>query len=177
MAKKLILGAVLGGLVYFVWGFLSWTLLPWHVATMGSFADQDAVVSTLTANTQGRGIYIYPPEGDQSAAGQEKMAQGPLVFVSIDDRGMPSMGPPIVRSIVIQIVGALLVTWLLLQATGLSYGRRVLFVTVFGLVAGWLCYLPPWNWFGFATGYTVVAILDMVIGSLLAGLVIAWAAK
>jgi hypothetical protein len=177
MGKKLILGGVLGGLVYFVWGFIAWTLIPWHHATLRTFIDGEAVVSAINANTQGRGVYLYPSESEDQAALEAKMARGPFLFVSVDDRGMASMTRPLVTAILIQILCALLVTWLLLQTSGLAYGRRVTFVTVLGLVAGLLCFLPSWNWFGFSTGYTVVSILDLTIGSLLAGLAIAWAAK
>lgn len=30
MQKSLILGGILGGLVLFIWGFISYMVLPWH---------------------------------------------------------------------------------------------------------------------------------------------------
>jgi hypothetical protein len=73
----------------------------------------------------------------------------------------------------IEILGALLLTWLLLQTTGLSYWRRVAFVTTAALAVAVLAALPDWNWLGFSARYTAIVTTDMVLGWFLAGLVIA----
>jgi hypothetical protein len=86
-----------------------------------------------------------------------------------------------VRSLVIQalilMASALLLTWLLLQTSGLSYLSRVIFLGGAELAAGVMVDLPNWNWWGFSTGYTVVNLIDGAITWLLAGLVIAEVAR
>jgi hypothetical protein len=83
----------------------------------------------------------------------------------------------LIVQILIQMASALLLTWLLLQTSGLSYARRVLFLAVAGLAASVIADLPNWNWWGFSGAYTVVNLIDYTITWFLAGLVIAKVAK
>ena len=183
MAKRLVLGALLGGLVLFVWGAISWMVLPWHEAALNRFTDEDAVASTITASAPRPGIYVYPgmPPADGSPeeraaaeqASMAKMERGPIIFVSYDPAGMTSMAMPMICNLLTQILGALLVTWLLNKTSGLSYWGAVLFVVVAALAAGVVAVLPEWIWWHFSTTYVMGQIADLVIGGFLSGLVIA----
>ncbi len=73
----------------------------------------------------------------------------------------------------INILGALCLTWLLIRVH-LPYGGRVLAAAAAGVFAGVVADLPAWNWWGFSTPYTIVSFVDRVLGGLVAGLVIAW---
>ena len=75
------------------------------------------------------------------------------------------------------VAAAFLLTWLVLQTSGLSYARRVMFLAVVGLSASVIVDLPNWNWWGFSGSFTAVNVADNVITWLLAGLVIAKVAK
>jgi hypothetical protein len=81
------------------------------------------------------------------------------------------------RGLIIQLLSlmaaAFLLTWLLLQTTGLSYARRVAFLAVVGLAASVIVDLPNWNWWGFSGIYTAVNLADSTLTWLFAGLVIA----
>ena len=41
-------GALFGGLTLFVWGFVSWTVLPWHNMTFSTFTDEDEVAGSVS---------------------------------------------------------------------------------------------------------------------------------
>ncbi len=175
---------ILGGVVLFLWGNVSWIVLPWHNMTFSTFADEDEVARVLEANTSGRGIYLYPgahhepgmtaaEEEAAQAAVMEKMQAGPFVFVSYQDAGMASMARPMIVGFVIQILAALVLALIVARCRDADFWQRVSIVVLVFLAGGILCYLPLWNWFGFATGFTVVSVLDLVVGGLLAGLVIA----
>ena len=75
------------------------------------------------------------------------------------------------------MTAAFLLTWLLLQTTGLSYAKRVVFLGVAGLAAGVIVEIPNWNWWGFSTAYTAVNIIDFTLMWTIAGLVIARVAR
>jgi hypothetical protein len=185
MVKALIKGGVLGGLVVFIWGAISWMVLPWHLATLYKFKDEQAVTEILTANAPASGVFVLPnahrhepgmSEEEMAAAeeaGLERMMKGPFVFASVRLGSGQSMGTLMLNSLLIQILGALLVTWLVMKTGSLGYVSRVIFVTVFAVAAGVITHLPYWNWWDFSTGFTVVALADLVIGWFLAGLVIA----
>jgi hypothetical protein len=75
------------------------------------------------------------------------------------------------------MAAAFLLTWLLLQTSGLSYRKRVMFIAIAGLAASVIVDVPNWNWWGFSGVYTAVNLIDVTITWLLAGLVIAKVAK
>jgi hypothetical protein len=60
MLKALSLGGLIGGLVLFAWGVVSWMLLPWHLATLEKFKDEAKVAQALTANATTSGVYLLP---------------------------------------------------------------------------------------------------------------------
>ena len=184
MTKSLWKGTFFGGLALFVWSTISWMVLPWHNATLNTFTNEDEVARVLKANTSGRGIYVYPgehhtpgltPEQQKRAeeAVMDKMKTGPFIFVSFDDRGMSSMTKPMVTRLLLQILGALVLTLIVVRCRESGFWERVVIVVLVVLAAGILCFLPLWNWFGFATNYTLVAVIDLLMAGFLGGLVIA----
>lgn len=167
--KTYIKSGVLAGMVLFFWGAFSWMVLPWHNATLHSFIDGQAVANGLEANVLQSGIYVTP----MGMGGSQDRAQQAYVFASVHLQGMPSsMFPALLISLLIQIAAAILVAYMLSKTTGLTYCKRVKFVSFFGLAAGIVTYLPYWNWFCFDATYTFVMMADLLIGWLLAGLVL-----
>ncbi len=184
MSRSLVKGGLLGGLALFLWGAVSWTVLPWHDMATNTFTNEAALAQAILANAPKPGVYFMPnahhepgatPEQKKAAmaAAEQRMEKGPVVFASVRLAGMSSMAPFLITGIVISILGATLGTYLLLKTQGLGYFGKVGFLTLFALTAGVVCFLPFWNWFGFSTAYTLVSIVDLVIGWFLAGLVIA----
>jgi len=186
MTKKVIVGGLLGGLVMFVWAVISWTVLPWHDLTIGRFSDQQAVAEVIMANAPQSGIYALPnaqpldPQADAAARAQARadalarMQSGPFLFVSVTRGGTDLTNPWLfVRSLLIQIVAATLITVLLVQTRGLRYWCRVGFVETTGVLIGVLATFPLWNWWQFPLRYTLVNFADFIIGVTLAGFVIA----
>lgn len=166
MTKSLAICSILGALVLFVWSALSWMVIPWHEKTMSGFTDDKAVSEAIRANIKGSGVYFSP-------ADEARVASGPLVYAAIRQEGMTSLTKPLIISFLLDVVSALLVTWLLLQTNARSFISRVGFVVIVALAVGVIARLPDWNWWGFPPAYTAVAVVDLVIGWFLAGLVIA----
>lgn len=169
---KNIIAAVVAGLVMFFWGFVSWTVLPWHNVDVSQFSDQQVVMDTLLQQSPKSGIYFIP--GDQA----DYDANTPGAFVNVMKNGFGAgMGEMMAKGIVGNIVLALLAILLLAKTSLTSYGSRVGFMVMLGLLIGLAANIPYWNWFGFPTGYILVNITDYVVTWLLAGLVIAKLAK
>src|SRR5690348_5584587 len=98
MLKSVVKGAVAGAIVVFLWGFVSWMVLPWHEKTFSAFQNEEFVGWTLKENAPTKGIYIAPycahqkPQTEQEKAAsldQYKKARerGPVVFASISPKG------------------------------------------------------------------------------------------
>ncbi|MGH7491240.1 MAG: hypothetical protein ACREOO_02470 [bacterium] len=178
MNQKAILGAVLAGVVVFVWGAVSHMLLGLSEANMKAFNDEPAAEQALLGNISDSGIYTIPgtrPGADAATktAAMEKMKNGPFVFVSVKRKGMPSMVRPMIKQLLIEIVAGLLFTWVLTHTTGLSYLMSAALVAIAALAGTITTILPFWNWYGFPPGFVLSDVLDAGIGWFLGGLVIA----
>ncbi len=187
--SKLIKGGVLGGIILFIWGAVSWMLLPWHMETLHTFKNESMVTQAIQANADISGVYFSPlmpkDQAKNAAINSHTVKEAtsstattasntPHIFASIRLDGMAnSMTHHVVISFITQLIAAFFVAWLLLRTTGLSYIGRLVFVIVFALAAGTITHIPYWNWFGFDAHYTLVEMADLLIGWFLAGLVMA----
>jgi hypothetical protein len=153
-----------------------------------SFQNEDEVSAVIASHAPESGNYLLPTgppqEGmspDQKKAAEEirmqKMQKGPLVFAAIRREGFSSFPKVLLTQLLYQMFAALLLTWMLLQTSGLSYARRVVFLAIAGLAASVIADLPNWNWWGYSATYTFVNLIDYTLTWLLAGLVIAKVAK
>jgi len=180
-APKLALSAIVGGIIVFCWGFVSWDLLALH--PLGTFTNEDAVAAAIRANAPTSGVYLIP-SANQPAAGADKAAQekmmedrehtGPIVLAAVQTGGM-SLSIPVffVRGLCIDVIGALFVSILLGMPTGATYGKRVLFAALIGLTAGLLVSAPNWGWWGFSSKYIACEFVDLIASWTLAGLAMA----
>jgi hypothetical protein len=182
MSKNHLKCALIGGLIVFIWGLFSWMVFPWHQTCLKHFNNESDVADVIRDNAPASGVYVLPntfsyhdgSSHKEMSHGMELMERGPFMFASIRTNGMGkmSMGPFII-SLIIQIIGAFIVTWMLMQTKGLPFKKQVGFVTVFGLGVGVLGQLPDLNWWGFSYGYVLTNIIDLVVGWFLAGFGIA----
>ena len=185
MVQNLIVGAIVGGIVAFTWGAISWMVLPWHHTTFLRFRDEDAVARAIAENAPRSGVYGFPGTPDirsgmsaeerkaAETAAWEKMKAGPILFAVVQREGFGSLTFKMLSGFAIGVVASLILTWLLLNTTGLSYLGRATFVALAAFGGAVLCRLPDWNWHGFSTPYTAVLLADAAIGWFLTGLAIA----
>lgn len=173
--KSLVLGTLLGGLTALVWSTISWEVIGWHEKTLLTFQKDEEVAAVISSHTVEDGTYLMPYGTSKEA--QERMQKGPIVLATVRRGGMGPVGRLFGVQIAILFAAAFLLTWLLLQTSGLSYARRVMFLGVVGLAASVIVDLPNWNWWGFSGSFTAVDVADNVLTCLLAGLVIAKVAK
>lgn len=164
---------IIGGIILFIWGMISWMVFPWHMNVINGFTDSTAVAQAVTSNAPRSGIYVLPyTQADSESATTTQVM--PQLFLSVNLKGAETMMiKPMVIGLLTQIIAAILVAWMLSKVVGLSYFGRVGFVVVFALAAGIVTDIPYWNWFAFDANYTLIVIADMLIGWFLAGLAMA----
>jgi len=182
--KRVLIAGLLGSVVLFIWGFISWAALPWHNATMPSLPNEEAVVESLRANVNTTAVYQFPgmpaDDAESQQAWTEKYKRGPYGILIYIAQGADPMAPqPFIGGFVLSLLTATLAAYLLsLGANKLTgYSQRVIFVTLLGVFAALVSHFSMWNWMHVPTGYSLVMAADLVIGWLLAGLVIAWRIK
>ncbi len=162
--KKMVKGAVLGGLVLFVWGMISWTVFPWHKHNMMQFKDSKQVAQVVQDNAPESGVYILN-------MGEDKASQAPSVFAAVSYQHKEH-AQMMVEGFIFKVIVAFVVTWLVFQ-TKLNDKKRVGFITVVGVAIALSAHLPQWIWCGYPAGFTLAMMVDTVIGWVLAGAVIA----
>lgn len=179
--RKLLLAAVLGGLTLFVWGTISWVVLPWHNATLHPIPNEQAVVDGMKSTLPKTGVYLFPamPLDNTDAAMkayEEKMKAGPRGMIMYTAEGSDLMPPStFIYGFIFFFLSALLAAVLLSLAGSRlrTYTTRVFFVTILGIVMALDVHLGGWNWMGIPPDYTVVMALDSVLAWFLTGLVLA----
>ena len=182
MVQRIMKCGLIGGLILFVWGAVSWTILPWQKGQMKSFSDESEVRSAIMDNAKGSGLYVLPNlhkygnNAEEIAAAKARMAEGPYVVAAVSVEGRnPSMAGSSVLSLMLKIVAASLVTWLLFktqQNNQLDFNKSVKFVTVVGVVIALLATIPYGIWFAFPAHFVIGSIIEIVFGWFFAGLAI-----
>lgn len=170
MNGRNIAAVIVGGLVAFIWSNISWMLIPWHIATMNTFENEDAVGLAIKEASSKPGIYTYPGWSHDTEAMMKKHDAGPYVFASVVPAGVGSgITIMLIKGFLIDILGAAFLLALMLQARDRNL-RVALIATLF---VSLLPALAQWGWWHFPAGFTVVMILDSVIMWMLAAFVMA----
>jgi hypothetical protein len=178
--RKVIIGGLVGGIVIFVWGFISHMVLPIGEMGIRQIPNEDTVLAAMRTSISQPGFYFFPgrdmsraPSQAEQQAWEVKMKQGPTGILVIHPQGSEAMSPrQLGTELATDIVSALMAA-LLLSQVRLGYWGRVLFVTLLGLFAFVTISVPYWNWYGFPTDFTAAEAIDQFAGWFLAGLVLA----
>ena len=161
--KYLALAAILGGLTFFVWGFIWHAALPVYESVMFEFGDSKLVNTVIQQNaTHGNGVY-YTMEG---------------AFVAVNfapdmhnkEADMMAMLP---IELVLNILTALFLAIVISKVNGCgSVMKGALFLGMLGLTAEIAIEGSYWNWYGFSTGFSLVNFVGEILAWFVAGLVI-----
>ena len=174
--KKIIIASILGGLTIFVWGAISWVALPFHKTTIHSLTNEDAVVAALKAGGAATGAYMIPGFADSKEVMDAKAEAGPLVHIYYRNEGMPPMDPMFfIKGILLDIVVMWLAVMMLSKISWslASYGNRVRFMAMIGLIIAIGVRLGDTIYFGYPFDFIILIAIDEVIAWTLAGLVVA----
>jgi hypothetical protein len=178
--RKVLIAGVLGGIVGFVWGAVSHTVLPLGEAGVDTIPDEELVLAAMQVRLSSGGFYIFPGEGHDAspkspehAAWEERYRKGPRGVLVYQPQGSAGMSPlQLLYELLSNIAGSLVAAWLLLRVTG-SYGGRVLAMTSLGVFAWLATSASYWIWYGFPADFSLAQLLDGVVQWFLVGLLAA----
>lgn len=187
MTKKIIIGGIAGGLVMFIWGAVSHMVLQLGDAGLSQLKEkEEPVLAALRDHIKEPGLYFYPglssnhPSEAEQKAWMDKYKRGPAGLLLFLPGGEDAMTG---RQFVVQIIadmGIGLVAALLLSGAGCwmnSFGSRVGFVALLGLIPFLAVNLPYWNWYRFPTVFTMAQLADRLLGFVLIGVTLAFIFK
>ncbi|HET6805074.1 MAG TPA: hypothetical protein VFH59_06470 [Frateuria sp.] len=180
---RILIAALIGGIVMFIWGAVAHMALGLGNPGIRPPAHEDAVLSSLHEGLGNEpGVYILPwldpgAMHDEAVAKAyaAKASSAPYAWVVYLPQGgdMTRMGPQLVTQWVSDTLAALVLA-MLMSVPGLGLRRR-LGLGGAAAVFAWLSTMVPyWNWYRFPTSFTGAALLEQLVGWLLAGAAMAW---
>lgn len=127
--KKTVIGAIVGGIILFVWQFLTWGALNLHQKQQQYTPKQDSILAYLGTQFNEDGAYFMPtfPPGTSNKEMETKMKamEGkPWAQVVYHKKmeGMDKMFMNMSRSLVVDIFVVWLLCWLLVKIPSPSFG-------------------------------------------------------
>jgi hypothetical protein len=185
MTTRAFLAAILGGIAMFIWSFIAHDLLPLGEMGMREFKNEAAMLDALKTNLgDGGGLYHFPghkagpnatrqEKGEAMKRAMEKAASGPSGMLLYHPTREFTFGKLLGIEFAAELLEAILVVLLLTQTRIESFGGRVGFVLIAGILAAITTNIPYWNWYGFPSSYTAAYMSIEIIGFLCVGLVAA----
>ena len=175
MTQKILVGALLAGLVVFVWEFFFHVLSPLGTVGVSGLPAEEAVLESLRSNLPEAGLYIFPGQlDDDMDTVVEKYQRGPVGLLVYKPGGGSAMDPvQLGRQLVLDVLAGALLAWLLVSVgaklrASIAYGAGV------GVFAVLVYGVPQWNWYNFPMTYTLASGADIIIGWTLGGAVLGW---
>ncbi len=174
---RIVLAAIVGGFLMFVWGAFSHMALPFSRDALKPIPNEATVLSALGGDLKTPGMYAFPwvdmsgnvPPAQQQEWNQ-KLASGPSGLLIYRPNGGESMSPrQLVAEFVSNVLAAFLGALILVQLPG-GVARRVLSVAAIGIAAWLSISVSQWTWYGFSTPFLISDLVDQFGGWLLAGI-------
>jgi hypothetical protein len=158
-AKTLATATLAGALTLFAWESVSNAALPWHAATMRTFADSTAAVQAIRAHAPENGLYVDMRGVVAAVSFTPDMA---------DKSGqmLPMLGTQLALDVVVAL--AFLLAMLRLPRASTMQYAGAFAAAAFAISASTM--FSNWNWWGYPLPWTLVQVADRTIGFALMGL-------
>ncbi len=183
---RIFLAALLGAIAMFIWTSIAHMLLPLGEAGLREVPNE-SILNTMQSQIGNQaGLYIFPgfglgpnPTREQQHEAVKHMDERAARYPSGILMYFPAGGRPMqmARWLLVEFgtefLEALLVVYLLSCTRLVTYGSRVGFVFVAGILAAIATNVSYWNWYGFPAIYTASYMFIQVVGFLCIGLVAA----
>lgn len=180
---RVLVAALIGGIVMFLWGAVAHMALGLGNPGIHQPVNEDVVLSTLHQGLGSEpGVYILPsidPAKMHDKATMEaysaKSKVSPYAWVVYLPQGedLSNMTQQLPRQWASDTLASLALAFVMGLAA-FSFVKR-LGIAIAAALFAWLSTLVPyWNWYRFPTELTVAALIEQLVGWLLAGAVMAW---
>ncbi len=184
---RIFLASLLGAIAMFIWTSIAHMALPLGEAGIKEIPNESAVLDAMQKNIgQQSGLYVFPGFGlgpdathEQKSEAMKHMGEnlanhpsGILMYHPAGTRPLV-MGRYLSIEFLTEFVEVLLALLLLSKTRLTTFGGRVGFVFLAGLLAAVATNISYWNWYGFPATYTAAYVTIQLVGFLCAGLVAA----
>ncbi len=167
--NKALVGALVGGLILFIWQFLSWSALGIHSSDMAYTPAQDQVLECLNSSGIEEGTYFLPnvapgtSSEDQQALFEASMGK-PWAVVSYHKEMSNNMVMNMVRGYVVDVLAAFLLCYILMGRSDLTVQKTVISSVMVGLIGYFTISYLDAVWFENNTiGHLIDAIVQWAL--------------
>ena len=183
--KRIVIAGVAGGIVLFIWGFVSWMFIPWH--QLEKMPGEAQVAQAMRDAEIPSGAYHLPGMVDDPALTDEENdanteafnaahEQGPIATIMYKSGGSSPLGiMSMIVGVVLDIITAGVAAAILTMAAPALGGfvGRVLFVLMLGVYVAVGNNLMDWNWMHYPLKFSLQMAGDTLVASLLLGVTLA----
>ena len=176
---RIIIAAIVGGIVVFVWSAVAHIATPLGTMGMSTLPDEKRVLESFSS-VPSSGMYFFPgmdmkkpPSAEERKAFEEKMKAGPSGLLIITKSGGATMsgqtlGSEFASNVVAALIAAILVSFMI--GSWFKRAFAVALLGAFGIISLVVSY---WIWYGFPGQYVCGEAVTEIVGWFLAGLAIA----
>ena len=170
---RIISASVAGAVVYYIWGMLTWMVLPLHGPTIQEMPAEQSIIDSIQAQNLESGVYIAPfaidpaSMSDPSSEFVKKHQAGPILSIFLRREGAePMSAGMLLGGFVIDLLAAGVAVLMLLSLgpCGNNYWCRVGFVAGLGIFVAIVGHLSYWNWMYFPLDFTIAFVIDVAVG-------------
>jgi len=173
--STIIIGGIIGGVILFVWQFMSWTFLEVHAKEFTYTSKQQEILECLAENLE-TGEFMVPgvPSGTSSEErrrlGQE-MNGKPWAIVKYRSSFNPNMPLNMIRGLSVNVLSVLLLCWIFGKIPNPEFLEILLSSMAVGIVAYLNISYIESVWFKTSSiGY----LIDAVVSWALVGAFLGW---
>lgn len=136
---KILIGSIVGGIIIFIWQFLSWTTLNLHEPAQQYTPKQDSIMAYLNTQFDSSGGYFMPnlpkdASHDDMKNYEESVMNKPWAQIAYHTSYNASMGMNIVRAFVTDVIIVLFFCWIVSGFTANSFGKTFLAALLTALI-------------------------------------------
>ena len=137
--KKLVIAAIVGGIIIFIYQTLSWTVLNMHHASQEYTPKQDSIMAFMNSQFSEDGAYLLPnyPKGTSYEDMQKTMpsrAGKPWMQLQYHKAMNVNMGANIAWGLVNDILIVALLCWILMKMTNAGFGKIFMACLITGII-------------------------------------------
>jgi len=149
---SLLKGAIIGGVLLFLWSGLTQSLTPWGIRSVKELETQSTVGEILERQST-KGLYYI----------KDKVT----AFIAVRTESYYSISRFFIIEFITELLVATTLTSILLLTATQSIYTRLLLIVLTTLTSIFSVDLQYWNWWGFSTIYSLGISINRLIGHLL----------
>jgi hypothetical protein len=178
--KKLLIGALIGGIILFFCQFLSWTVLNWHSSAYQYTPNQDAIMSALSSQIDKDGQYMIPnlpPDAtiEDHKAAMKTYANKPWALIAYHSSKNMNMTPNIIRGLIVDILIIGFFCAIISRMNALNFIAIVISALFVGMIV--FFNVPYTHHIWFQDADLMAYFWDCLVGWLLVGVWVGWLYK